>query len=124
MPHRQLSAPVLIVGAILVKLCLRAKPVCGTIAEWGDQRQRNLLQSGMSNGLSEYDASLDDPLQLVALTAVYEATGGRYWTYAGRVSSSTGTSAAPSPSQALEQLMQQRFGKAAWMTMSVSYCQW
>ena len=83
MPHRQLPAPVLIVGAILVKLCLRAKPICGTIADWDDQSHRSLLQSSTPSVLtmeSEYDISLDDPSQLASLTAVYEATGGPFWT--------------------------------------------
>lgn len=129
MPHRQLSAPVLILSTILVKLCLRAKPVCGNVTEWSHQIDRSLLQTASSSTVGsqlEYDPALDDPVQLSSLIAVYDATGGPYWSYQNHFASSgaSGVAAAPSPSQAAEEKQSARFANRYWLDMSVSYCQW
>lgn len=130
MPHRQLSPPVLILSAILVKVCLRAKPVCGNLTEWGNQGHRQLLQTGTPSATGvqlEYDPALDDPLQLRSLLAVYEATGGPYWSYQGLCSpdsTTSGSAAAPSPSRAAQEELEIRFTNRRWLDMSVSYCQW
>ena len=130
MPHRQLSPPVLILSAILVRLCLRAKPVCGNLTEWGNQGYRQLLQTATPGPVGvqlEYDPALDDPLQLRSLMAVYEATGGPYWSYQGHFSSrptASGSAAAPSPLQAAQEELEARFANRRWLDMSVSYCQW
>lgn len=132
MPHRQLSAhlSVLILSTTLVKLCLRAKPVGCNLTEWDSQTYRQLLQTGTPIGLIndlEYDPALDDPQQLLALTAVYEATGGAYWSYQNHFTSSSTANmvaTAPSPTQAAQQELLARFANRRWLDMSVSYCQW
>ncbi len=130
MPHRQLAPPVLILWFALVKATLAVTLDSDTLADRIGRSHRELLQSTSTDWESceaviEYDPLLDDPLQLNSLSALYEATGGQYWTYGYYFTTASTLSGLNSSSNetALEALVQ-RFNKTAWLDSSVSYCQW
>lgn len=130
MLHRQLSTPVLILGYILVKASL-AVTLDGTLAPRNvGQLQRGLLQSTSTDwetceAILEYDPILDNPLELQSLTALFEATGGLYWTYGSYFATASTTSVLDSSSnETAMEALDQRFNRTAWLDSSVSYCQW
>ncbi len=130
MPHRQLSTPVVILWSVLVKATLAVTLDGSSLADRVGRSHRELLQSTSTDwetceAVIEYDPLLDDPLELQSLSALYEATGGQYWTYGYYFSTASALSGLNSSSNetALEALVQ-RFNKTAWLDSSVSYCQW
>jgi len=130
MPHRQLAPPVVILWSVLVKATLAVTLDGDSLADRIGRSHRELLQSTSTDWESceaviEYDPLLDDPLELNSLSALYEATGGQYWTYGYYFTTSSTLSGLNSSSNetALEALVQ-RFNKTAWLDSSVSYCQW
>ena len=89
--------------------------------------RRILLPSGNASveALLEYDPAFDAAVELQALTALYEATGGSHWTYGSYFSSSSSVAASGSSDNASAiDFLTQRFQKRTWLDTSVSYCQW
>ncbi len=130
MPHRQLASPVLILGCILVRAYSVVRVSGGALADKVGQSQRELLQSSATDwetceAVIEYDPVLDDPYEMESLTALYDATGGRYWTYGSHfVSSSTISNVDGSGNGTAQEALVQRFNRTAWLDTTVSYCQW
>ena len=130
MPHRQLAPPVVILWSVLVTATLAVTLDGSSLADRVGRSHRELLQSTSTDwetceAVIEYDPLLDDPLELQSLSALYEATGGQYWTYGYYFSTASALSGLNSSSNetALEALVQ-RFNKTTWLDSSVSYCQW
>ena len=105
----------------------------GNSPEHSSTALRSILQSGAADwqtceAVLEYDPAFDAAAELQAMTALYEATGGRYWTYGSYFVNNSAlaipaSSGSPSSETALESLVQ-RFNRTAWLDTSVSYCQW
>lgn len=117
----------LILGSILVNGCLAPSLDGGYLAGNDSHPRRRLLQSGNASleALLEYDPAFDAAVELQALTALYEATGGSHWTYGSYFSelSSVATSGSSGNASATD-FLAQRFQKRTWLDTSVSYCQW
>ena len=130
MPHRQLAPPVLILWSVLVKATLAVTLDGDSLADRAGRSYRGLLQSTSTDwetceAVIEYDPVLDDPLELKSLSALYEATGGQYWTYGYYFTTASTLSGVNSSSnETLLEALVQRFNKTAWLDSSVSYCQW
>ena len=133
MRHCRLFLPILILRCILVKASLAATLDGGSLIGDSPTALRSILQSGAADwetceAVLEYDPAFDAAAELQALTALYEATGGRYWTYGSyfvNISALAipGSSGSSGSETALESLLQ-RFNRTAWLDTSVSYCQW
>ncbi|KAL3161919.1 hypothetical protein ABBQ38_009004 [Trebouxia sp. C0009 RCD-2024] len=112
---------VVILYCILVKGSLASSSFGGDLAGHHSNGHRVLLQSGNTNPLLEYNPVFDAAVELQALTALYEAMGGQFWTYdsyfSTKLSSSSGNNTAVD-------FLAQRFQQRAWLDASVSYCQW
>lgn len=130
MPHRQLAPPVLILWSALVKATLAVTLDGDSLTDRVGRPHRALLQSTSTDWEScepviEYDPLLDDPLELNSLSALYEATGGQYWTYGYYFTTASTLSGLNSSSnETAQEALVQRFNKTTWLDSSVSYCQW
>ena len=123
MRHCRLLLHTLILGCILGKQCSAVRSNGGDLASQSPSARRTILQSSNASieALLEDDPAFDAAVELQALTALYEATGGRYWTYDSYFSGNS--SDVSSGSSAIDALAR-RFHKRTWLDTSVSYCQW
>ena len=99
----------------------------GDLAGYNSHPRRRLLQSGNASleAVLEYDPAFDAAVELQALTALYDATGGSHWTYSSYFSGSSSVAASGSSGSASASgFLTQRFQQRAWLDTSVSYCQW
>lgn len=112
----------------LILYCFLAKGSKASSSSGGDPAghqsyARRFLQGATANSLLEYDPVFDVAVELQALTALYEATGGKYWTYGSYFSENPTLGSASGNNTAMESLAL-RFQQTAWLDASVSYCQW
>ena len=123
MRHCKLLLHTLILGCSLGKLCSAASSNSGDLASHDPSGRKIILQSSNASieALLEDDPVFDAAVELQALTALYEATGGSYWTYDSYFSDNT--SNVTTGSSAIDAVAR-RFHKRTWLDTSVSYCQW
>lgn len=127
MRHCRLLLHTLILSCILGKLCLAISLHSGNLAGHDSLARRTLLQSGNASveAQLEYDPAFDATVELQALTALYEATGGSHWTYGSYFSESSSVATTGSSGNASAiGFLAQRFQKRTWLDKSVSFCQW